>query len=517
MEKTYKGGHFAVGQALVHKNSKGIVKSNKTKRPYVLATVMLAMFMAAIEATIVATAMPAIVSELGDFSLYSWVFSSYLLMNAVTVLIYGKLSDLFGRKPVLTIGIIIFLLGSILCGFAASMEWLILARFVQGFGAGAVMPIASTIVGDIYTKEERAKIQGFLSSVWGISAIMGPAIGGLLVEFVSWRFVFWINIPLGILAIIGLYLFLHENIEKRKPQIDYIGAILLTISVTSFMFVLVEGGVRWEWLSMPILLLGALGFVSFCAFVLYERNVEEPMMPFELWSERSILIANLTSLTTGVILIGLSTFLPTFVQGVMEEKPIVAGLTLTTMSIGWPIAAMISGRSILTIGFRTTSILGGISLICGSVIFVLLSGSDSPLFAATGSFLIGVGMGLTTTAFIVSIQSTVAWNKRGVATATNMFMRNVGSTIGAALLGGILNSRLLSYLSSKGVSDEMNLDSTTTLLDNTQRSSLSVEAKKLLQEGLEFALHDVYWIVFAFALLSFLLIMFLPRKEKAEM
>ncbi len=489
-------------------------KQRKTIRPYVLATVMLAMFMAAIEATIVATAMPAIVAELEDFSLYSWVFSSYLLMNAVTVLIYGKLSDLFGRKPVLTLGIIIFLIGSILCGMASSMEILIFARFVQGFGAGAIMPIATTIVGDIYTKEERAKIQGFLSSVWGISAIMGPAIGGMLVEFVSWRFVFWINIPLGILAIVGLYLFLHENIEKRKPQIDYGGAIFLTIGVTSFMFILVEGGVRFEWLSIPVLLLVLLSLLSFTAFVLYEKKVDEPMMPFDLWKKRSILIANLTSLTTGVMLIGLSTFLPTFVQGVMEEKAIVAGFALTAMSIGWPLAAMISGRAILTIGFRTTSILGGISLILGSIVFILLSSNDSPVFAAFGSFLVGVGMGLTTTAFIVSIQSTVEWNKRGVATATNMFMRNVGSTLGAALLGGILNSQLLSFFTSKGVENELNLDSTTLVLDEHQRTSLTSQARMLLQEALEIGLHNVFLVILGFAILSFILITFLPKKEK---
>lgn len=490
--------------------------SGITKRPYVLATVMLAMFMAAIEATIVATAMPAIVAELEDFSLYSWVFSSYLLMNAVTVLIYGKLSDIFGRKPVLTVGIVIFLIGSILCGLASSMEWLIFARFVQGFGAGAVMPIASTIVGDIYTKEERAKIQGYLSSVWGISAIMGPAIGGLLVEYVSWRFVFWINVPLGILAIIGLYLFLHEEIEKSKSKIDYVGAFLLTLFVTTFMFILVEGGVRWDWLSGPIVSLALLSLLTLVIFVFYERKVDDPMMPFELWRERSILIANLTSLTTGIILIGLSTFLPTFVQGVMEEKPIIAGLTLTTMSIGWPIAATISGKAILSIGFRTTSIFGGVSLILGSIVFTILSGSDSPLLAAFGSFLIGIGMGLTTTAFIVSIQSTVSWNTRGVATATNMFMRNVGSTVGAALLGGILNSQLLTFYSSKGVEDEMNLDSTTMLLDDQQRNELTAQARSLLQEGLEIALNDVYWVVFGFAVLSFLFILFLPKKQKAD-
>lgn len=491
-------------------------KQKTTKRPFVLVTVMLAMFMAAIEATIVATAMPAIVAELGDFSLYSWVFSSYLLMNAVTVLIYGKLSDLFGRKPILTIGIILFLIGSILCGLATSMEWLIFARFVQGFGAGAVMPIATTIVGDIYTKEERASIQGYLSSVWGISAIMGPAIGGLLVEFVSWRFVFWINVPLGILAIIGLYLFLHENIEKKKPQIDYIGAILLTIAVTAFMFVLVEGGVRWAWLSFPILFLIGISIISIIAFVIYERKIDEPMMPFELWSERSILIANLTSLTTGVILIGLSSFLPTFVQGVMEQKAIIAGLTLTTMSIGWPIASMISGKAILTIGFRTTSLIGGLSLVVGTTIFIFLSSENSPIMAAAGSFLIGIGMGLTLTAFIVSIQSTVSWNKRGVATATNMFMRNVGSTIGAALLGGILNSKIMQYFSDHGVKDNLNLDSTTTLLDQSKRSDLSEEARNLLQNGLEFALHHVFIFIFGFAIISFLLILFLPKSKRAD-
>jgi multidrug resistance protein len=209
---------------ILHKNQ--AEGTRKTIKPLVLASVMLAMFMGAIEATIVSTAMPAIVADLGGFTLYSWVFSSYLLMNSVTVLIYGKLSDLFGRKPILFFGIIIFLIGSILCGFADSMKMLIIFRLIQGFGAGAVMPIVTTIVGDIYTKEERAKIQGYLSSVWGISAVVGPAIGGFLVQYSSWHYVFWMNIPLGILAILGLMFFLHENVEKKSHKIDYPGAIL---------------------------------------------------------------------------------------------------------------------------------------------------------------------------------------------------------------------------------------------------------------------------------------------------
>jgi EmrB/QacA subfamily drug resistance transporter len=489
-------------------------KPKKTNRPFVLAAVMLAMFMAAIEATIVSTAMPAIAADLGNFSLYSWVFSSYLLMNAVTVLIYGKLSDLFGRKPVLMVGIIIFLIGSILCGFATSMEMLIVFRFVQGFGAGAVMPIASTIVGDLYTKEERAKIQGYLSSVWGISAILGPAIGGLLVQYANWKYVFWLNVPLGLLAMGVLALYLHEGIEKKKHKIDFLGAALLFIGVSVLMIVLVEGGVRWDWFSTPIVLLSSLAILMLVLFYLQERRAEDPMMPFSIWRERSILVANLASLTTGVMLIGISSFLPAFVQGVMERSPIVAGFTLTTMSIGWPIAATIAGRLLLKIGFRTTSIIGGVSLILGSIIFIMMTPASGPNWAAFASFLIGVGMGFTTTSFIVSIQSTVEWRQRGIATAANMFMRTLGSSIGAALLGGILNSRLQAHIKEHGLDGDVNVDTTNILLNEEQRNQLSETVRSVLQEGLTISLHGVYWVVLLFAIISFLLVLFLPKHEK---
>ncbi|WP_243293049.1 MDR family MFS transporter [Bacillus sp. FJAT-47783] len=503
-----------MGKALLRETQAKRMRK-ETKRPFVLAAVMLAMFMAAVEATIVSTAMPAIVSDLGGFSKYSWIFSAYLLMNSITVLIYGKLSDILGRKPVLSFGIIVFLIGSILCGTASTMEMLIVYRLIQGLGAGAVMPIASTIVGDIYTKEERAKIQGYLSSVWGISAVSGPVLGGLLVEFVSWRFVFWINVPIGILALIGLYIFLHEKTEKKDVQIDYIGALWMFLSVSSLMIVLVEAGVRWEWMSLPVILLLSASLFFFIFFLIQERRALNPMMPFDIWKERSIFIANMTSLTTGIILIGISSFLPAFVQGVMEKSPMIAGFTLTTMSIGWPIASTLAGRLILSIGYRKTSIMGGISLIVGGIIFFLLSKEDGPLMAMFGSFFIGVGMGLSTTSFIVSIQSAVKWNKRGIATATNMFMRNLGSTVGAALLGGIVNSQLAKYLKSESVEADMKLNSTHSLLNPQGASNMSEEMKSALQEGLNFALHHVYIVVLLFAVISFVLILFLPKDKRA--
>jgi EmrB/QacA subfamily drug resistance transporter len=495
-----------------------IIKSKKgqTNRPLVLAAVMLAMFMGAIEATIVSTAMPAIVADLGGFTLYSWVFSAYLLMNAVTVLIYGKLSDLFGRKPVLFFGIILFLIGSILCGFATSMKSLIIFRLIQGFGAGAVTPIATTIVGDIYTSEERAKVQGYLASVWGISAVTGPAVGGLLVQYVSWKYVFWINIPLGILSLIGIGFFLHEKVEKKKHDIDYIGAFLLTVSISSLMFLLVEGGVRWSWDSWQILSMFVIFILTLGIFVFQESRAKEPVMPFNIWKERSIFVANITSLTTGIMLIGISSFLPAFVQGVMEQSPIVAGFTLTTMSIGWPIASTISGKMLLSIGYRKTLLIGGVALVFGSIVFVTMTASLGPLWAAAGSFIVGFGMGLTSTAFIVSIQNTVTWQQRGIATAANMFMRNLGNTIGAALLGGILNNRLGHYLSAnEGVSEEkLTVDSANLLLKENERSNLSESALELLQEGLTQSLHWVYYVVLIFALISLILISYTPKQEQ---
>lgn len=488
----------------------------QTKKPFVLAAIMLAMFMSAIEATIVSTAMPNIVSDLGGFKLYSWVFSSYLLMQTATVLIYGKLADLYGRKPVFTFGVIIFLIGSLLCGFAQSMEMLILFRFIQGFGAGSVMTIASTIIGDMYSKEERAKIQGYLSSVWGISAILGPALGAIFVKYLSWVYVFWINIPLGILSIIVVIMYLHEDLEKKKHSIDFIGSILMVISVSSLLLVLVEGGVRFEWNSLEAISLMSVFLTGTILFILHEKRTKEPMMPFDIWKYRAIKVSNLGSLITGIILFGVSSFLPAYIQGVMEYSPLVAGMALTTMSIGWPIAATVAGRLLLKIGYRYTTIIGGVSLITGALFFVTLSPDQGPAWAAVGSFFTGVGMGLTTTSFIVSVQSTVSWQVRGAATASNNFMRQLGGAVGAAFFGGLVNSKLQSFLEKNNVDESISIDSTNVLLNAEKRMSLSENTRSLLQEGLTTSLHYVYIGVLICAIISLVLLFFMPTTDETE-
>lgn len=489
--------------------------NTRDKRPYILAAIVLAMFMAAIEATIVATALPSIIGDLGGFALLSWVFSAYLLMQAVTIPIYGKLADLFGRKPIIVFGLIVFMAGSILCGLAQSIELLILFRLIQGIGAGAVIPMATTIVGDIYSIEERAKIQGYLASVWGISSIAGPLLGGFIVEYVYWAWVFWVNIPLGILAIIGILTFLQEEVEKKKHSIDYIGTGLFFVAISSLMLLLIQGGVTWPWDSAPVIILLLLLGASLPLFIWQELRTAEPLMPLGIWRNRLIAVSNIASLMAGAILIGVSSFLPTFVQGVMKQSPLVAGLTLGAMSIGWPIASTLAGRIYLKVGFRTTAIMGGVSLILGALFFVTLEPQYGPIWAGIGSFFIGVGMGLTTTTFIVSIQSSVDWKKRGVATASNMFMRIMGSMIGVALLGGILNKRLSTYLANAGsdIPITLDLDVTHVLLDPDQRATFSEEALQILRDGLSLSLQTVYWGVFILALITFVLILNLPKSS----
>lgn len=490
------------------------LQKKRTRRPLVLASLIIAMFMSAIEGTIVATAMPNIVGDLGGFSLYSWVFSSFLLMTAVTTLIYGRLSDLFGRKPIFVFGVAVFLIGSILCGFSTSMVMLVFSRFIQGIGAGAVQPVSQTIVGDMYTVEERAKIQGYLASVWGISAVAGPLVGGLIVQFSHWAWIFWINVPLGILGMIGVMLFLHEDVEKTERSIDYAGAIFIFISITSLIMVLIQGGVAWPWLSWPVISLLALFFITMSIFLWHESRAKSPMMPLHLWKNRLIALANAATLSSGMIMIGLSSFLPTYVQGVMGYSAVVAGFTLTMMSIGWPISSSFAGHIFLKIGYRTTAVLGGSALFIGGLFFVFLSADKGPVWAGIGSFFTGVGMGLTSTTFIVSIQNSVSWKTRGIATASNMFMRMLGSALGAAVLGGILNVKLKHYLAANGTNlgQDVTVNHANELLGGN--SDLSAEAVKLLSNGLSGALHQVYWGVFILAVITLVLTIFLPKQKK---
>jgi EmrB/QacA subfamily drug resistance transporter len=454
-----------------------------TSRPLVLAAVMAAMFMIAIEATIVSTAMPQIAGQLGDLHLYAWVFASFLLTQTATTVVFGKLSDLYGRRPVLLFGIAVFLIGSFLCGIAWSMPSLILFRLVQGVGAGAIQPVSLTVVGDLYSARERGRVQGYLASVWGISSVAGPLVGGLIIGHLSWPWVFWINLPIGVIAAALFLRFLHEGVERRSRQIDAIGAALFTAAIAALMIALTEAGESAEAALWP-----AIAFVAAAIlFVLQERRAPDPMLDIRLWMQRPIATANTATLLSGMTVIGLTAFLPMYVQGVLRQSPLIAGLTLTLMVLGWPIGATTAARSFMRFGLRPILLVGATLLPLGAVAFVVLGPDTSPAVAACGSIVMGLGMGFLSTAAIVIIQDSVAWAQRGAAT-----------------LGAVLNYRLAHPSSGPVVGS----DQLRRLLDDPASLGAGGDA---IRAGLQHALHGTFWTVFAVAVLTLLLSLLVPR------
>jgi EmrB/QacA subfamily drug resistance transporter len=394
----------------------------------------------AIDTTILATAVPTIVDELGGFASFPWLFSIYVLAQAVSVPIYAKLADTVGRKPMILIGIGLFLLGSVLCGFAWSMPALIAFRAVQGLGAGAIQPMAITIASDIYTLEERAKTQGYLASVWAISAVVGPTLGGVFSTFGIWRWIFFINIPLGLLAAFLLIRDFHEKIEKRKHRVDYAGAAILTAAMSLIILAVLEGGQAWAWNSWQSVGSFIVGGALLTAFVFVERRAAEPILPLWVLSRRLLLSTSLISLCSGALIIGLTSYVPTFLEGSLGTPPILAGLALASLTIGWPIAASYSGRWYLRYGFKRTVLVGMIVAIVGTVLILAFAATPSVLFVALACFVIGLGMGTSVTPALIAAQSSVPWNERGVVTGTNMFFRSIGSAVGVAIFGAVANS-----------------------------------------------------------------------------
>ncbi|MEJ2667210.1 MAG: MDR family MFS transporter [Deinococcales bacterium] len=467
------------------------------------------MFMAAIEGTIVATAMPSIVASLGGFALYSWVFSAFLLMQAITTPLFGRLADLFGRKPVFVGGVAVFLVGSVLCGLAPSMLVLIGFRFIQGVGAGAVYPTVTTLAGDLYELRERARVQGYLSSVWGISAVVGPLVGGLIVQYAHWSWIFWLNVPFGVLAVLGVTLYLHEDVAHKRHTIDFAGAVLFLVAVSALMLALTGAG---QWGTFRVLALLAVSAAVLVAFLWRERRAAEPIVDLAQWSDRLITVSNLATLTSGVMMIGLITYLPTYVQGVMGRSPLVAGFTLTSMSIGWPIASVLAGRLLVPLGARTTARMGGLAGLLAGGLFVLLAPRLGPAYASAASLCMGVGMGFLSTTFIVAIQSSVEWARRGVATATNMFMRILGNATGAALLGGALNLSLKRSISQHGLAGQVSVDAVQNLLQPGQAATATGErVAAILRTSLQLGLHRLFVLVFVFTVATAALTLALPK------
>ncbi|KUN21618.1 transporter [Streptomyces antibioticus] len=473
------------------------------RRGAVVAALMLAMALAALDATIVSTAVPQIVGDLGGFSVFSWLFSGYLLAVTVTLPVYGKLSDTFGRKPVLVAGAALFLLGSLLCALAWNMGALIAFRVVQGLGGGALQGTVQTLAADLYPLKERPKIQSKLSTVWAVSAVAGPGVGGVLAAYADWRWIFLVNLPIGAVALWLIVRHLHEPERDSpvRPRIDWAGALAVFACGGVLLTALVQGGVAWPWLSAPSLGLFGTGLALVAVVVAVERRAAEPIIPGWVWRRRTIAAVNLALGALGLLMVAPSVFLPTYAQSVLGLAPVAAGFVLSVWTLSWPVSAALSQHVYRRIGFRNTAMLG-----IGTAALVLFAFPFLPYPGQAWQptvlmLVLGAALGLFQLPLIVGVQSTVGWAERGTTTASVLFCRQIGQTFGAALFGAVANGVLAARLG--GASD---LDSVTRALD-------AGTAPETTRRAIADAVHAVYLGASCAAALAFLVLLFLaPRK-----
>lgn len=489
----------------------------RSERGPVLAAIMLSTGLVALDSTIIATAVPSIVRDLGGFSQFPWLFSVYLLAQAVTVPLYGRFADSLGRKPVMFFGIGVFLLGSVLCGAAGSMALLIAARALQGVGAGAVQPISMTMVGDLYTVEERARVQGYVASVWGIASVIGPTLGGLFSEYLSWRLIFFVNLPLGAVAAWMLARHFSEQVARKNHKMDYAGAVTLTGGFSLLILGLLEGGVAWGWASLTSIAIFVLGVALLVGFFLVERRASEPVLPPWVFSRRVLVGGSLSALGIGALTIGLTSYLPTYAEGVLGKSAVVSGFALAALTVGWPLAASLSGRIYLRIGFRDTALIGSVFVVLGAMLIALLGESTSIWFAALASFVLGIGLGLSASPALVAAQSVVTWERRGVVTGANMFSRSLGSAAGAAVFGAIVNASLAASYAHPPVTVEGKLSGSvnaTSLSFGPAPASELPAVARFLRDSLYGATHHVFLGLVVLAVLGIGALMLMPRRSE---
>lgn len=469
-----------------------------THRPFTLAAILLALFMSAIEMTVVSTAMPTVVGDLGGVHFYAWVFTAYLLSSTITVPIFGKLADLYGRKPILMVGLVLFTAGSLACGLSGTMLQLVLFRALQGLGAGALQPITLTIIGDIYTLEERARVQGYTGAVWGISGLLGPMVGGYITEWLSWHWIFYLNLPFGFLAGLLFLLFFHEEPKEReRPQPDLLGGGLLAAGLLLLLLATENPG----WGIWPFLSVAAIAWV----FVRVERRAAEPILPPSLFARPVIASSSIATTLFGATVLATTSYIPLYLQAVEGATASEAGRAITPMVLGWPIFSAISGRVIPRLGFRLPIRVGflGATLAATGLALLLGNGGLGPLLFCL-MFVLGAGLGFANTGLILSVQTSVAWEQRGVATASTMFFRTIGGAVAVAAVGSLLISRLSQV---PGVSAEA-IDA---FLGPEAGNGIAPGLLQGLQNALAGALHMGFWIVAAVTALAFVVACFFPK------
>lgn len=476
---------------------------------WVVTAILLAMVLTALDMTIVGTAMPSIIRDLHGVTIYSWVFSAYLLTSTTPVPVYSKLADMYGRKPLFIAGASIFTAGSVLCGSADSMTQLIIYRAIQGLGAAGVLPIALTIVGDIFTLEQRSRVQGLFSAVWGVSAVIGPLLGAWIVQNTSWRWVFNINLPIGI-VVLGILIFaFKEKMERHPHRVDWLGTFSLSIGVTLGLVALIQN----QWGLTARIGVGLISLAILAIFGWWETKAQEPIVPFVLYRDRFILFGTSVNLFAGMVMFGLISYMPLYVQAVKAGSPTAAGQAITPMLVGWPLAAFLIGPLVKRFSYRNVALLGGALLVLGSIL-IIHNASLPEWSLVVGMFLIGAGMGFSLTGLLIGLQSSVPWNMRGVVTGSTQFFRTIGGSIGVAVMGSVFNSVLATGAKTHPLLQGYpGASITQILLTPRMRGHLPANVLSLMTHIVQKALYDVFLLSLLFAMVGFLAIVAIPKRS----
>ncbi len=502
-----------------------LLEMSSKRRWAVTVGVMTGMFIAALEATVVGTAMPTVISSLGGLNHYSWVFSAYLITSTVTVPVWGKLSDIYGRRLLYQIGIGVFLLGTLLSGFSGSMTQLIIFRAIQGLGAGALVPLGMTIIGDIFTLEERAKMQAYFSGVWGISSVIGPIVGGFLTDQLSWRWVFFINLPIGVIAALIMGFALKEPKAVERPKIDYAGATLLMAGISLLMLAMVESSTVEALFAPRNLLIFSIAVVLLLAFIIVEKRAADPIIPFALFRNRMVSVSISAGFLAGVAMFGAISFIPLFAQGALGASATEAGSLLTPLMLSWITMSIIGGRLILKTGFRSITIIGFVVLTVGFV-FLAQFQTDTPrVWLYVDLVLIGMGLGLTMLTLLIAVQQAVERSKLGVATSLNQFSRAIGGAFGVAIMGAVLTSGLASELNRVAVGGSQYLSvaqaaefasNPNALIEPQAKAQIPVETLDILQNSMATSIHKVFWVGAVLSAMAFFVSLLLPKESNGK-
>ena len=490
------------------------------ERHYIIIAALLALFLGAMDALVISAAMPTIVADLGSMHLYSWVYSAYFLARAVSLPVFGKLADLFSTRRIFLFSVSVFLLASAAAGAAPSMAFLVGARVFQGLGAGGIFALVYIILSDIALPGERGKTLSFASSVWGISSIIGPTLGGFIVTYMSWRWIFFINLPLAFLCLAGIGLFLRDKERKTKDiDLDIAGIVYLTGFILTFLLLFIIGGREYAWRSWEMILLCVLSVTFFLLFVFTEKRARDPVLDLRFFSRRDFGLGNSATFFSSFAIFSLFAYAPLFIQGALARTPMQVGIAMLSLSLGWSCGSLVLGRFVDGAGGKTAAVAGGF-LLMGSSIFLLFFSPATSMAACFLVFLItGLGMGFVTLSTLLLVQASVPGANLGVATSFHQFSRTLGGTVGVGICGGVVTTGLINNLT---MSAAVLPDSVTSQLRESMenifrpefQSQLSPAGKTILYSAVSQAMIAVFWIILGASLLCLCCAVLLKGRTK---